>query len=173
MRERGAVAKEALCGAVCCRCSGTLGYYGVVRVRDLAGGARRIRASGLSSLSRPCHPAGLARICSRCFRPRRGLRIRRFSSPTCWRFSRCSRRFSPNPMHCRCRVRSGADLSFRNVSFAYPGTERRVLSNFNFTLEPDERVALIGENGQGKTTIVKLITRLYDPTEGADSAGRR
>jgi len=40
------------------------------------------------------------------------------------------------------------------------------LSNFNFTLAPGERVALIGENGQGKTTVVKLITRLYDPTEG-------
>jgi ATP-binding cassette subfamily B protein len=40
------------------------------------------------------------------------------------------------------------------------------LSNFNFALPPGESVALIGENGQGKTTIVKLITRLYDPTEG-------
>jgi ATP-binding cassette subfamily B protein len=57
-------------------------------------------------------------------------------------------------------------FEFRNVSFTYPGTSRRVLSNFNFTLAPGERVALIGENGQGKTTIVKLITRLYDPTEG-------
>ncbi len=57
-------------------------------------------------------------------------------------------------------------FEFRNVSFVYPGTNRCVLSNFNFTLFPGERVALIGENGQGKTTIVKLITRLYDPTEG-------
>jgi ATP-binding cassette subfamily B protein len=57
-------------------------------------------------------------------------------------------------------------FEFRNVSFAYPGTTRRVLSNFNFTLAPGERIALIGENGQGKTTVVKLITRLYDPTEG-------
>jgi ATP-binding cassette subfamily B protein len=57
-------------------------------------------------------------------------------------------------------------FEFRNVSFAYPGSTRRVLSNFNFTLRCGERVALIGENGQGKTTIVKLITRLYDPTEG-------
>ena len=57
-------------------------------------------------------------------------------------------------------------FEFRNVSFTYPGTDRRVLSNFNFTLTPGERVALIGENGQGKTTVVKLITRLYDPTEG-------
>ena len=57
-------------------------------------------------------------------------------------------------------------FEFQNVSFAYPGTTRRVLDQFNFTLRPGERVALIGENGQGKTTIVKLITRLYDPTEG-------
>jgi ATP-binding cassette, subfamily B, bacterial len=57
-------------------------------------------------------------------------------------------------------------FEFRNVSFSYPGSERRVLSDFNFHLEPGERIALIGENGQGKTTIVKLVTRLYDPTEG-------
>ena len=57
-------------------------------------------------------------------------------------------------------------FEFRNVSFTYPGTERTVLHNFNFTLSPGERIALIGENGQGKTTVVKLITRLYDPTEG-------
>jgi len=57
-------------------------------------------------------------------------------------------------------------FEFRNVSFVYPGTDRCVLSNFSFTLRPGERVALIGENGQGKTTVVKLITRLYDPSEG-------
>jgi len=57
-------------------------------------------------------------------------------------------------------------FEFRNVSFVYPGTTRRILSDFNFTLAPGQRVALIGENGQGKTTVVKLITRLYDPTEG-------
>ena len=57
-------------------------------------------------------------------------------------------------------------FEFRDVSFSYPGVDRCVLSNFNFTLVPGERVALIGENGQGKTTIVKLITRLYDPTGG-------
>ncbi len=61
-------------------------------------------------------------------------------------------------------IRTG--FEFRDVSFTYPGTNRTVLSNFNFTLRPGERIALIGENGQGKTTVVKLITRLYDPTEG-------
>src|ERR1700732_3175156 len=57
-------------------------------------------------------------------------------------------------------------VEFRNVSFSYPGNPRRVLDQINFQLHTNERLALIGENGQGKTTIVKLITRLYDPTEG-------
>ncbi len=62
-------------------------------------------------------------------------------------------------------IRSG--IEFRNVSFAYPGTSRLVLRNLNLRIEPAERIALIGENGEGKTTIVKLITRLYDPVEGS------
>ncbi len=57
-------------------------------------------------------------------------------------------------------------FEFRNVSFTYPDTERAVLKDFNLTLSRGERIALIGENGQGKTTVVKLITRLYDPTQG-------
>ena len=57
-------------------------------------------------------------------------------------------------------------FEFRNVTFVYPGTERRVLNGLNFRLEPGERIALIGQNGQGKTTIVKLMARLYDPTGG-------
>jgi ATP-binding cassette subfamily B protein len=58
-------------------------------------------------------------------------------------------------------------FEFRNVTFNYPGNSRPVLDNLSFRLEPGERMALIGENGQGKTTIVKLLTRLYDPTGGA------
>jgi ATP-binding cassette subfamily B protein len=61
-------------------------------------------------------------------------------------------------------IRQG--FEFRNVTFTYPGTDRTVLRDFNLILRPGERIALIGENGQGKTTLVKLITRLYDPTEG-------
>jgi ATP-binding cassette, subfamily B, bacterial len=57
-------------------------------------------------------------------------------------------------------------FEFRNVSFSYPGNSRLVLNGLNFHLRPGQRVALIGENGEGKTTIVKLMTRLYDPTEG-------
>jgi ATP-binding cassette subfamily B protein len=57
-------------------------------------------------------------------------------------------------------------FEFQNVSFQYPGSQRKVLNGLNFVLRPGERVALIGENGEGKTTIVKLLTRLYDPVEG-------
>ncbi len=57
-------------------------------------------------------------------------------------------------------------IEFRNVSFRYPGNSRLVLDRINFQLHPTERLALIGENGEGKTTIVKLMTRLYDPAEG-------
>lgn len=57
-------------------------------------------------------------------------------------------------------------FEFRDVSFRYPGSSRMVLNNLNFHLRPRERVALIGENGEGKTTLVKLLTRLYDPVEG-------
>jgi ATP-binding cassette subfamily B protein len=71
---------------------------------------------------------------------------------------------NPNGLRTPQTIQRG--FEFRNVSFAYPGTERTVLKNFSLTLSPGERIALIGENGQGKTTVVKLITRLYDPTEG-------
>jgi|UPI00047883BB ATP-binding cassette subfamily B protein len=72
----------------------------------------------------------------------------------------------PNPNGRKIPEHIVDGFEFRNVSFAYPGTTRTILKNFNMKLRQGERIALIGENGQGKTTIVKLITRLYDPTEG-------
>jgi ATP-binding cassette subfamily B protein len=57
-------------------------------------------------------------------------------------------------------------FEFRNVTFRYPGSSRLVLDGLNFHFRSGERIALIGENGEGKTTIVKLLTRLYDPLEG-------
>src|SRR6266481_7623785 len=73
-------------------------------------------------------------------------------------------RSKPNALRAPHPIRQG--FEFRDVCFRYPGTERMVIDRLNFHLHPGERVALIGENGQGKTTIVKLITRLYDPTAG-------
>lgn len=73
-------------------------------------------------------------------------------------------RTKPNALPAPRPIRAG--FEFRNVSFTYSGTNRLVLDRLNFRLSPGERIALIGENGQGKTTIVKLLTRLYDPTDG-------
>jgi ATP-binding cassette, subfamily B, bacterial len=70
----------------------------------------------------------------------------------------------PNALRAPRPIREG--FEFREVSFAYPGQTRVVLSNVSFHLAQGERLALVGENGQGKTTIVKLLTRLYDPTGG-------
>jgi ATP-binding cassette subfamily B protein len=57
-------------------------------------------------------------------------------------------------------------FEFQKVCFHYPGVDRLVLKDLDLRLEPGERIALVGANGQGKTTLVKLITRLYDPTHG-------
>ena len=73
-------------------------------------------------------------------------------------------RSKPNALPAPRPIRQG--FEFREVSFRYPGASRLVLNKLNFQLRPGERVALIGENGEGKTTIVKLLTRLYDPIEG-------
>jgi ATP-binding cassette, subfamily B, bacterial len=73
-------------------------------------------------------------------------------------------RSKPNAIRAPRPITLG--IEFRNVSFLYPGNSRLVLDRINFQLRMGERLALIGENGEGKTTIVKLITRLYDPTEG-------
>ena len=70
----------------------------------------------------------------------------------------------PNALPAPRTIRDG--FQFEKVTFCYPGTQRRILEGLDFRLEPGERVALIGENGQGKTTLVKLITRLYDPSAG-------
>jgi len=59
------------------------------------------------------------------------------------------------------------EVEFRNVSFRYPGTERLVLRDVSFTARPGETVAVVGATGSGKSTLVNLIPRLYDPTEGA------
>ena len=61
-------------------------------------------------------------------------------------------------------IRDG--FKFERVTFSYPGSQRRILDQLDFRFESGERIALIGENGQGKTTLVKLLTRLYDPTSG-------
>ncbi len=59
-----------------------------------------------------------------------------------------------------------SDLTFDDVSFRYPGTERDVLQNISIKIPSGSRVAIIGGPGSGKSTFLKLLLRLYDPTEG-------
>ncbi len=57
-------------------------------------------------------------------------------------------------------------IEFRNVSFRYPGSERYVLKNVNIKIRGNERLCIVGHNGAGKTTFIKLLLRFYFPTEG-------
>ena len=60
----------------------------------------------------------------------------------------------------------GYELRLENVSFRYPGTEKDILKQMNLTIRPGERLAVVGLNGAGKTTMVMLLCGFYDPTEG-------
>ncbi len=63
-------------------------------------------------------------------------------------------------------VKLTGGIKFKDVYFSYQNHEKNVLNNVNFSIKPGEIVALVGENGSGKSTIVKLLTRLYDPQAG-------
>jgi len=69
-----------------------------------------------------------------------------------------------NPKGVRKKI-EGA-VKFENVSFAYPGSSKLVLKNISFEVKPGQTVAIVGTTGSGKTTLVKLISRLYDVTSG-------
>ena len=58
------------------------------------------------------------------------------------------------------------EIEFRHVSFAYPKTDRKVLDDVSIKITPGEHLSIVGLNGAGKTTFIKLLCRLYDPTEG-------
>lgn len=64
-------------------------------------------------------------------------------------------------------------VEFDDVSFRYPGSERNTLSHVSFRVSPGETVGIVGKTGSGKSTLVSLLVRLYDPTEGKISFGGR
>lgn len=61
---------------------------------------------------------------------------------------------------------SNKNIELKNVYFAYPGSNRKVLDDINLTIKSNERIAIVGDNGSGKTTLVKLLLGLYKPTNG-------
>lgn len=69
-----------------------------------------------------------------------------------------------NPIALPAKLERG--IEFRHVSFKYPDREEYALCDVSVTIKPGEKIALVGANGAGKTTFVKLLTRLYDPTAG-------
>ena len=64
------------------------------------------------------------------------------------------------------RLDNEYEIEFKNVSFKYPGSENYALRNFSMKLVIGQKLAIVGLNGSGKTTMIKLLCRLYDPTEG-------
>ena len=62
-------------------------------------------------------------------------------------------------------------IEIKDLSFYYPGSEKAALKNINLTINPYEKIALVGYNGAGKTTLTNLLLRLYDPTEGSIEIG--
>ena len=58
------------------------------------------------------------------------------------------------------------EIEFRHVSFSYPKTDKKILDDISIKIAPGEHLSIVGLNGAGKTTFIKLLCRLYDPTEG-------
>lgn len=66
----------------------------------------------------------------------------------------------------RDRLSGAVDIEFKNVTFAYPNTDKKVLDNLSFKIAKNETIALVGNNGEGKSTIINLLVRLFRPDEG-------
>lgn len=66
----------------------------------------------------------------------------------------------------RDRLSGAVDIEFRNVTFAYPNTDKKILDNLSFKIAKNETIALVGNNGEGKSTIINLLVRLFRPDEG-------
>lgn len=69
-----------------------------------------------------------------------------------------------NPIHLN--LDGPPMIEFRQVDFAYPDTSTKILSDFSLRIEPGQKIAFVGENGAGKSTIIKLLARFYDTTKG-------
>ena len=66
----------------------------------------------------------------------------------------------------RDRLSGAVDIEFKNVTFAYPNTDKKILDNLSFKIAKNETIALVGNNGEGKSTIINLLVRLFRPDEG-------
>jgi len=81
-------------------------------------------------------------------------------------FMNLPERKQPEGKEIKLCAKTAPEITFKNVGFTYNGAEKPTLYNLDFTIQPGEKIALVGNNGAGKTTIVKLLTGLYENTEG-------
>jgi ATP-binding cassette subfamily B protein len=143
---------------------GSLGYYGayvVVVIRTLNG---QLSVGDLTFLAGAI--AGTSQNLQGLFSTFSGIADQALFLTDLLEFFKVQPRIQEpeHPLPAPRPIRQGFD--FQNVSFHYPGSKRLVIKDLDFRLDTGDRVALIGENGQGKTTFVKLLCRLYDPTAG-------
>ena len=94
--------------------------------------------------------------------------VRRFSDyfPAVHDFLNMPRDIRKKSKNVSVKMDVSPEIVFHNVSFRYPGQEFYALKNVNITIRPGEKLSVVGENGAGKSTFVKLMMRLYDPTDG-------
>ncbi len=76
------------------------------------------------------------------------------------------RREEKEPIHPRKLPEGPYEIEFQNVSFKYPGSEKYIYENVSFKITANQKLAIVGHNGAGKTTFVKLVCRMYEPESG-------
>lgn len=63
-------------------------------------------------------------------------------------------------------INTGPKIEFKNVTFQYPGQDKKIFDNFNLKIEPGQKIGIVGDNGAGKTTLIRLLLRVHDPVRG-------
>ena len=81
-------------------------------------------------------------------------------------FMEKTNRYETGSLHVEKRLDSEYEIEFHDVSFRYPGSNQNVLNHVDFKFNTGEKLAVVGENGAGKSTFIKLLCRLYEPSEG-------
>ncbi len=165
-RERRALARKRLFVGGLLAIIGTLGYYGCLRLRHLARPPSAATTSACSTFLTTAIMQASSNM-QQVFSTASGIADQALFLTDLIAFfeMKPTVESKPNGLPDATPHSQAASSSATSPS-PIPAPNAVSSSNFNFTLPPGERIALIGENGQGKTTIVKLITRLYDPTEG-------
>ena len=141
------------------------GLVGDLPLRRAAGGAGDDLARAVDGLHRG-GDAGAGRVSGHPRRRAGDLRERVVPLDALRAAGAAAEDHRARPSRCRCGGRSARGSSSAHVTYRYPGKETPALEDVSFTIAPGETVALVGRNGAGKTTIVKLLGRLYDPDEG-------